>query len=306
MIREIHGSQIAAMLLMFSIGMCSSGSAQALPDSLRFNGAITQTWDDNQSQAQMTRDAVEDSSTEISGGVGWEQNILTRSLIVFSGFAEYESMQEVSALDRLTVGLKGAYRWQPSSAFTAPLVEFNLSFQDDDYDEDTRDSGVLQSQLFITKRLTDRITGTTGLQYRSRDSAGSVWDLEDYRFFVNADYLLNQSAALYFTYSYSEGDTFSSAQRTFCNGASATDILPLINASTAVESDNAYNDTFCGDWLAYRIDANAHVGVAGINYAFSHNTSLDVSVTQASITESNDEEVEYDRRLIRASILRRF
>lgn len=295
-----------AMMLAVPVGVSFSESAQALPGSIRFDGSITQSWDDNQSQAQMARDAVEDSSTEINGIVGWEKNIFKRSLLVFSGFAEYESMKEVSALDRLSVGLKGAYRWQLSSAFTAPLVEFNLSYQDDDYDEDTRDSGVLQSQLFVTRRMTDRITGTTGLQYRLRDSAGSVWDLEDYRFFVNGDYAFNQSATLYLTYSYSQGDTFSSAQRSFCNGVNATDILPLINASTAVESDNAYNDTFCGEWLAYRIDAYAHVGVAGFNYAFSHNTSLDFSVTQAAVTESNDEEVEYDRRLIRASILRRF
>jgi hypothetical protein len=286
--------------------LSASGSAWALKEDLRFDGSIMQSWDDNQSQAQFDRDKVEDNALQVNGNLGWEKTIFSRSLIVLSGFAEYEMMDEVSPLDRLSIGLKGVYRWQPSSAFTAPLIEFNLSYQDDDYDEDSRDSGVLQSQLFVTRRLTDRITATAGLQYRKRDSAGSVWDLEDYRLFINGDYLLNQSAALYVTYSYNDGDTFSSAQRSFCNGASATDILPLIDAATAVEADQAYNDTFCGDWLAYRIDAQAHIGVAGVNYALSHNTSLDFSIVQASVVESNEREVEYDRRLIRASIMRRF
>lgn len=286
--------------------LLASGSAWALKEDLRFDGSLTQSWDDNQSQAQFERDKIEDNSVTVNGSLGWEKMIFSQSLMVFSGFVEYEKMDEVSPLDRLSVGLKGAYRWQPSSAFTAPLVEFNVSYQDDDYGEDSRDSGLLESQLFVTRRLTDRVTATAGLQYRMRDSAGTVWDLEDYRFFLNGDYLINQSAALYVTYSYNDGETFSSAQRSFCNGANAVDILPLIDASTAVEADQAYNDTFCGDWIAYRIDAQAHVGVVGVNYALSHNTSLDFSIVQASVVESNDKEVEYDRRLIRASIMRRF
>ena len=153
-------------------------------------------------------------------------------------------------LDRNSFGSSLALRWQPSSAFSAPIVEWNVSIQDDNIRADQRDSTVTRTQLFVTRRFTDRITMSVGGEYRNADSRSMVFDLEDSRLFWNVDYLLMQKYALYFTYSHLRGDVFSSAQRVFCNGAFATDILPLINAATAIEGDDAYNETFCGGWIA--------------------------------------------------------
>ena len=266
----------------------------------------TLIWDDNQSQALKPRNKIEDRSLVAGARLGYSQLLSQTSMLVGSVFAEQEIMDEVAPLDRTSLGLKGALRWQPSSAFTAPIVEFNLSWQDDNYASEARDSGVLISQLFVTRRITDRITGTAGLQYRQRDSAGSVWDLEDGRVFLNGDYVISKKLAAYATYSYLEGDSFSSAQRVYCNGSNATDILPLINIATAIEADDAYNEYHCGDWLAYRIDSHAHTAVLGANYGFSHNFSADISVLYADVIADDDEDISYQRRLIRASLLRRF
>lgn len=270
------------------------------------DGDVTGVWDDNQSQAQYERDQVEDRAVIVGGRVGVSHETGSHSLLQGTLFLEFEDVVKIDALNRGSAGLKGAWRWQPSSAFTAPVVEFNLSYQEDNYNEDARDSGVITSQLFVTRRLTDRITATLGAQYRSRDSDGSVWDLEDYRGFINVDYLLKSSLALYATYSHTTGDSFSSAQRTYCSGAPATTILPLINAATAIEPDGAYNDSLCGDWVAYRIDARTDAAVVGVNYAISHETSLDFSVLDVHVEEKNDDNIYYDRTLIRVSLLKRF
>ena len=263
-------------------------------------------WDNNQSQAQFERDQVEDTSLAVGARVGYGLPLSRQSLLNISAFAELEAFDLVDTLNRTTLGLKGAYRWQPSSAFTAPIVEFNVSWQDDNIKENARDSGVLISQLFVTRRITDRITGTAGLQYRQRDSAGSVWDLEDARVFLNADYVVGKHLAAYFTYSYIDGDTSSSAQREYCNGVLATDILPLINVATAIEEDNAYNNAVCGEWVAYRLDATSNTFTLGANYAFSHSMSADISVLSADVTAKDDSNVSYDRQLIRLSVLKRF
>ncbi len=289
-------------VLLVGVGI----SAEAFDrENLTVDADATLVWDDNQSQALKTRNKVEEHSLVGGAAFGYSHLISQTAMLSGSAFAEQEIMDEVSPLDRTTLGLKGAFRWQPSSAFTAPIVEFNLSWQDDNYADEGRDSGVLISQLFVTRRITDRVTGTAGLQYRNRDSAGTVWDLEDARIFLNGDYAVGH-AALYFTYSYLKGDSFSSAQRVYCNGNNATDILPLINIATAIEADEAYNEYHCGDWLAYRIDSHAHTTVFGANYGFSHSFSADFSVLYADVIADDDADISYQRRLIRASLLKRF
>lgn len=275
-------------------------------ENFTIDGDATYVWDDNQSQAQKERNQVEDQSLIVGAQVGYGHLLTQQSMLIGLVFAEQEMMDAVEQLDRTTLGVKGAYRWQPSSAFTAPIVEFNLSWQDDNYGDEARDSGVLISQLFVTRRMTDRITGTAGLQYRTRDASGSVWDVTDTRLFLNGDYGITEALAAYLTYSYIKGDSFSSAQRNYCNGASATDILPLINVATEIEPDQAYNDYHCGDWLAYRLDTHSHTVLLGANYGFSHTFSADVSFLYADVIADDDADISYRRHLIRASLLKRF
>ena len=145
---------------------------------------------------------------------------------------------------------------------------------------------------------------SVGGEYRNADSRSMVFDLEDSRLFWNVDYLLMQKYALYFTYSHLRGDVFSSAQRVFCNGAFATDILPLINAATAIEGDDAYNETFCGGWIAYRLDGTTNTYVGGVNMPFGKSMSLDFSFMHVNVEADLDNH--YERNLVRASLLKRF
>lgn len=285
----------------------SAGAASAFErEDLSFGADITAQWDDNQSQAQFERDQVEDQSLLGSVMVGYDHLLARHTMLKVMLQAEQERPDEIDTLKRTSVGGRAALRWQPSSAFTAPIVEWNVSWRDDDVETDARDATVTSTQLFVTRRLTDRITTTLGAEYRRRESEGSVWDLKDARGFVNLDYLMNASMAAYLTYSYLEGDIASSAQRSYCNGAPARDLLPLIGVATAKEPDEAYNNALCGDWLAYRLDANSHVYVMGVNYGFSHSLSVDVSVLHADVTAREDSDVNYERQVIRASLLKRF
>ena len=270
----------------------------------RLNADATATYDDNQSRAERQRDQVEDVSASVQANLSWFQQLTHRSLMALSGFAEAERFDQVDLLDRNTLGVAAAFRWQTDSSFSAPLIEWNISFQDDDIQVDQRDSSVLKTQLFVTRRFTDRITMSAGAEYRKTDSEGDVFDLENSRYFWNIDYVFAGKYAAYFTYSHIRGDVFSSAQRIFCNGAFATDILPLINAATAIEPDDAYNGTFCGEWIAYRLDGRTNTFVAGVNMPFGKSMSFDVSAMRAEVSADLDNH--YERNLVRASLLKRF
>ncbi|MCC1497720.1 hypothetical protein [Alcanivorax sp. 1008] len=271
---------------------------------IQLNADITVNYDDNQSRAERQRDQVEDVSASIQASLSWFRQLSPRSLIALSGFAEGERFDQVDLLDRNTLGAGAAFRWQPDSSFSSPLIEWNVSLQDDDIGVDQRDSTVLKTQLFITRRFTDRITMSVGAEYRHADAESVVFDVENRRFFWNFDYFFARKYAAYFTYSHLRGDVFSSAQRIFCNGAFATDILPLINASTAIEPDDAYNGTFCGEWIAYRLDARTNTFLAGVNMPVGKSMSFDVSVMRAEVEA--DLGNHYERNMVRASLLKRF
>ncbi|MEE4249103.1 MAG: hypothetical protein V2I38_00785 [Alcanivoracaceae bacterium] len=283
---------------------CGSAAWAIGAEDFQVNADATVTYDDNQSRAERQRDQVEDVSATVQANLSWFQQLSHRSLLSLSGFAEAERFDEVELLDRNTLGVKAAFRWQPDSAFSAPLIEWNVSLQNDDIDVDQRDSTVLKTQIFVTRRFTDRITMSLGAEYRQADSESEVFDLENSRFFWNFDYFFARKYAAYFTYSHIRGDVFSSAQRIFCNGAFATDILPLINASTAIESDEAYNGTFCGEWIAYRLDGSTNTFLAGLNMPFGKSMSLDMSIMHVDV--SADLGNYYERNLVRASLLKRF
>jgi hypothetical protein len=284
---------------------CWSLSTMAIdPENFRINADITATLDDNQSRAERRRDQVEDRSVSAQVSLSWFRPLGQRSLMILSWFGESEKFDEVALLDRHSLGSSMALRWQPSSAFSAPIVEWNASVQDDNIRTDQRDATLFKTQLFVTRRFTDRITMSLGGEYRMADSRSTVFDLEDTRLFWNFDYLLRQKYALYFTYSYLQGDVFSSAQRIFCNGAFATDILPLINAATAIEGDYAYNETFCGEWIAYRLNGKTSTYVAGVNRPVGKSMAFDISLMHVDVDA--DMGNHYERNLVRASLLKRF
>jgi hypothetical protein len=173
----------------------------------------------------------------------------------------------------------------------------------DEYEAEQRDSDVIKAQFVATKRITDKFTSSLGAEYRYRDSDGSVWDTEDARAFINGDLMLTKHLAFYSTYSFMAGDVVSSAQVRFCNGLVADDIYGLIQSSTALERDEGLSEDFCGDWVAYRLDATAHTIMTGLNYGMGR-WSLDASMLWASINGEGDND--YYRRIYRFSVLARF
>lgn len=298
-VRKQGRALVAGMLLA-----TAASSAQALDIEFAVDGELTGTHDSNVSRAERERDIIQDSSVLARAGVVLLTEPTFGTAINARAFAEAERWLDVDPLDRTTVGGQFTGRWQPVSGYRAPVLELVLTGQSDDYEVDQRDSLVYSAQIFATQRANDRILLAYGLEAVERRSDGTAFDTTHGRVFLNADFELAPHWSAYSAFSHVRGDTFSSAQREFCNGAPANDIFGLINASEAFEADAAFNDVYCGDWIVYRVKSMANTVTLGLNHGFSHSLSADFSVQGVQVMADGDND--YERVLVRAGLLARF
>ncbi len=268
------------------------------------DGELTAVYDDNVTRALYTRDIVEDAGVTASISTAWNFGSDLMSAATIRTFADYEAFSDVSTLNRLGLGVQGIYRWQNQLGFSAPFYQFNLSAQHDDVDAGLRDADRYTAQLFATKRLTDELRASVGIEGKYQESQGRVFDLAQFRLFANADMALNEAWAVYGTYSFIDGDTVSSARQILCDGSLATDTFGLIANADEIEIDGALNEALCGTWVAYRLPAMTHVFVLGINRGFGHSLSLDISAQHVMVEADGDNE--YFRTIVRAGLLARF
>lgn len=269
-----------------------------------FDGEATLTHDSNITRAERKRDIIDDQSALANLGVVLLTEPSFNSALNLRAFVEGEAWRDSPSLDRATAGGQVILRWAPLRGFRAPVFQFNLTGQVDDYDVRQRDSLVYSAQFLVFQRANDRIRLNYGLEATERRSEGTVFDGTQGRAFLTADFALARRLSGYTGYSFSAGDTFSSAQLSFCNGVSANDVWDLISASEALEKDAAFNEDYCGSWVAYRLKAQTHALTVGLNRSFGHSLAADVSVQGIQVNGQGDND--YRRVLVRAGLLARF
>lgn len=269
------------------------------------DGEASVGYDNNVSRALYERDILEDSQLVGELAAAWNFELGATSATTLRAFVNGEAWTDLDPLNQVGMGVEGIYRWQPRFGFTAPFYQLSLTAEQDDSDTDQRDTNRYTAQAFVTRRLTDAFRGALGVEARMQKASGDVFDGSQARIFANADLQIGSAWALYGTYSFISGDTISSAQQQFCNGALASDTYNLISNADAIAADDALNEaTPCGSWLAYRLPAIAHVFVMGLNRGFGHRVSFDISAQEVLVYAEGDNE--YERTIVRAGILARF
>ncbi|PKG85667.1 hypothetical protein CXF85_02415 [Colwellia sp. 75C3] len=300
-------NNLLKLILFCSLYICSStfvAVGQTIEIEWLHDVDMSFGFNNNQGQAQKDRDIIEDKFIELNYSLIFNIDINDDSAISLKGFLEARKQNVLDDLSRTTYGAQFIYRWQSTRGFFEPFYQFNISIQDDTYGVVQRDSTVIESQFFATKRLTDAFTLVAGIKYWSQDSDGTVFDLYRNEGFVNLDYRHNARYLWYMTYGYRKGEIWSTSQAVFCNGAIADDIFPLINWSLEMETDHAFNNALCGDWIAYKLKADTHTLTLGLNVAVGESSAFDFSVFHIDSTaEAN---ISYQSTIFRASYLVRF
>ena len=261
-------------------------------------------FNDNIGQAEKDRDIIEDQFLEANYSLISNIELDDDNAITLKGFLETTQQDILEDLDRATVGLQFIFRFQLTRGYLEPFYQFNMSIQDDNYGVVQRDSTVTKGQFFATKRLSDTFTLVGGIEHWLQDSDGTVFDLYHNKAFINLDLNTHDNSTWYLTYSYRQGEIWSTAQATFCNGAVANDIFPLISWSLAIEADEAFNNSICGDWLAYKFKADTETLSFGLNYGVGDAGAVDLSVILIESTAEGN--INYQSTVLRASYLVRF
>ncbi|HET8731441.1 MAG TPA: hypothetical protein VFM34_10075, partial [Moraxellaceae bacterium] len=253
MIRCTQGTRAAGIVVL--LALMATAPVRADEGPLAFDGEFTLSHDSNITRAERKRDIISDQSALANVGVVLLTEPTATTALDLRAFLEGEAWKETSPLDRSTVGGQAILRWAPLQGFRAPLFQLTLTGQVDDYGVRQRDSAVYTEQLFVRQSANDRIHVSYGVEATQRRSDGTVFDTLQERAFLSADFALDRNLSAYTNYSFITGDTFSSAQISFCNDVPANDIWGLISASRALEKDQAFDKAYCGSWVAYRLKA---------------------------------------------------
>ena len=267
---------------------------------------ITAGTNDNLGQAERNRDIIDDNFITLNLGLAYRKDLKPGQLLTLRTFLETEQWDEVRDMSRLSAGGQVVFDWQPSAGPTAPSFQANVLIRADDYDHKQRDSTIISTQLTATKPISDRFQASLGIEYKQRDSSGTVWDLDHVRGFLSGVFAFRPGWSVYGTYSYIDGDVWSNAQTRFSNGVVAGDIFGLISVSEAIEPDEAFNDAFCGScrWHAYRLEARTNTFEIGINKDIGKDMLLDLSFLKIDVDAKGDNE--YDTQVFRVSLQKRF
>lgn len=280
----------------------SYAAAEASPWSVNFDGGGYV--DSNLSKALWTRDTVEDEVAYLNANLVYEWEPTRKSLLSASIIAEAEQFDTVTALNSVSYGGELALGWQNDFGFLSPFYRLSLKAMRKESDNEARSADIYNVQAFATRRITTKITGRLGYNYKVHEAEHEVFDVEEQRLFLNFDYIWTGRFVTYLTAGYGEGDIYSVAQGTFCNGLAADDIYPFIKYSKVIWRDSGFNQHFCGDWFAYRMQADTQTYTFGFNYAYDHRISFDVSYLDVDSEVSDG--IKYERQIIRAGMLMRF
>jgi hypothetical protein len=231
-----------------------------------FGAQAFYTVDDNISRAQNDADIEKDGFYTVSGNAAYSTGFGRLTALIFSAVATVEEYSDFDGLSNTQLALKIDYRFQPSLRFGVWQWSIFAGARDIDSETDIRDGSLTEFGFTATKRLTDRITTTLGATASEREAEGDVFDVERTRYFGNIDWSFDRTWAAYLTYSYIDGDVFSTASPS----------VEIISWADAIEPDNAFGG-LANNKFAYRLDAGTTVIRLGANFALGHSSSIDVS-----------------------------
>jgi hypothetical protein len=288
-LRRVAGYGGGLVLLMAMVG--SAWADRNRPWGAGFETTVFT--DDNIGRAQNDSDIQNDIALvgKVDANYTWE--LSPSKALTAASFVQLEEFTDYEGLSSTQYGGTLDYRFQTRAGFTAPVYSIFVGISEGDFETDIRDGTTIDFGFRITRRITDRITGTAGATLTDRSARGEVFDLERTRYFLNADYRINAHWSAYITYNYIDGDVFSSA----------TPTLPILNWADAIEPDNAFGG-LGNNKLAYRLDAVTTIWRYGVNIGLNHTNAIDISIDDLNSDAAGPNE--YDRLSVAVAFLHRF
>ena len=286
-----------ATLAMLS---CLLGQSRAASATWLLDTEATVIYDDNVGLAQRARDVKSDTALSALASVGWGVQLDDRSLVSLTLDAGGKLYERFTGLDHVVLGLTPAFKHKLGLGPEAPSVRLWGSVARQEYEEDIRDSWVYRLGAGIGKRFGARWELRADYTFERRlgddDTAvsttlpGDVFDLTSHTFAFRSDFLYSQALSLFAGYALRTGDVVSTTTRN----------PQIFGASTALTRDRAFGRNF----VAYKIDATAHVLGVGGSLALGQRASFNVGYEHV-IGEAR-RGIEYRNNIVRMGLLYSF
>jgi|GEM_PF-5856917 len=164
------------------------------------------TLDDNVTRAEQTANIEKDTilSARVRGTYRLPLN--QTSNLAFTGDIQHQAYQDFERLSRNTFTLGARYNIQTAFEFTSPWYFLGLNLSLENVDADPRDANVIDLQLGIGKRLTDRTKVVATFTRQNHDADNDTFDTRMNRVAVNLDLRTHNRNLAYATLAYTDGD----------------------------------------------------------------------------------------------------
>lgn len=256
---------------------------------------VSMSYDDNIRLAQIEDDIRDDYTFNALYKIDTGIKVSRLSRFKLGASIELNTHATFEELNNIQYSINSNYIFATTSKFGTPIYIIKLSLSGLESNSDMRSSNIHKIGLNINKRLTSQIHFTGGFQYKQRESQSDVFDTNEKIVLLNLDYSFNRKTLIYGTYHYIKGDKISSS----------TPSLAIINASDAIEPDDAFGGISLNQF-AYKVDASSHVATIGFNKRSSRKLSYDISLRYVTSESRKNNNIIYDRTILRAGILGKF
>jgi len=261
----------------------------------RYSYEISVVDDDNVRLAQNDVDIREDTIVSAAIKAIGEKSIDSLTSWNYGGSLTYNSFDTFDELNNYEFEVNTRYRFALTPGPTSTIYSLGAKIGGLEFDSEMRDSTVFFLSAELNKWITNSISMTAGLGFSQRESVSEVFDTSESRIFINFDAGFSQADLIYTTLALFTGDRVSSA----------TPTLGIVNASDAIEPDDAFGGV-AANQFAYRIDAETVLFTLGYNRILTQGLSVDLSARYVDSEAREDDEITYDRTILRASLIGRF
>jgi len=263
-------------------------------------------YDDNVTRGLYDADVKGDTLLSVEGDAVRSVLLGDRSGALFRAAARYTNYTTFSDLSNIALSGRAAWRYQPGRSFSSPIFEVAGALAWLKHADSTlRDGTIATLEASVGSHLTDRVRGGAGFGWDTRSGGDpgrpgevAIYDLDNTRLWVSADWRFGLRNTLYARFTQVSGDQV-------FNSITVNNINPEPgNWAT----DPAFASELGRPTDSYRVDASTQIYEIGVNLPLSGPHTLDFTYYgyTSKAEEGPYEGNKYTGSIYRATYLYRF
>ncbi|MGQ0585596.1 MAG: hypothetical protein ACT4PK_00100 [Gammaproteobacteria bacterium] len=279
------------MVLLLIMGQAAAGSWS-------YGGELGAGYDSNLGNAGDDHDTRDSVAVFAGASATWEQRFGLYSAVQLRGNLATDQYDDIADLSNVRGSLRVRGLHKPGKGFHTPVLGASLAIGLRDYGSAIRDGGDLRAGVSLAAPLTTALQWRLEAAQERRTADGRAFDLDTTSYSLDLDWRVASSTTLYGGVRRDDGQ-FAITARGEGVISPKREHLYLEPIADVIEADAAFGN----DWWAFRVEAEALIGTAGLNVALTPDLSLDLQALRAQTTVGK---LSYERWIGSLGLLARF